>query len=249
MPTGLAEYTFWTTTSGFTGQLARNLCDTLSTMPNVVINTQPLASVAYLNDVWTVSSAEGKLYNSRKVAIGMTSERIGAMLNVPLIQPLPGASVSLLFVTVEAERIQTTHGCTLIVDEAYAAYRLTDQDSVAGLNPPLHRIVLEASPQVIAKLHPGKSVEEALLNELATLLGMDLRDKLDNNAIRILKCFTAQNALSIPTLEQVNRASLTASLLAQAAPSAKFTGSLLGYGVASLNDQIIQALKISEELA
>jgi hypothetical protein len=248
MPIGLDEYPFWTTTSGFVGQLARNLCDTLSKMPNVLINTQPLTSVAYHNYVWTIASAEGKLYHSRKLAVGMTSERIGTLLNVPLIEPLPGASVSLLFATVEAERIQTSHGCTLIVEDTYAAYRLTDQDSVAGLNPSLHRIVLEASPRHIAKLHPGKSVEEALLNELAALLGMDLRDKRDQNAIRILKCFTAQNALSIPTLEQVNRASLTASLLVQAAPSAKFTGSLLGYGVASLNDQIIQALKISEEL-
>jgi hypothetical protein len=98
-------------------------------------------------------------------------------------------------------------------------------------------------------MYPGKVFEDVLLDELANLLGIDRRDAHLKNKIRILRCFTAQNALSIPTPEQVIRSSKTESFLAKAAPGAALTGNLLGYGVTSLNDQIIQGLKISEEFA
>ena len=40
-----------------------------------------------------------------------------------------------------------------------------------------------------------------------------------------------------------------AAAIAAAAPGAWLTGTLLGYGVASLNDQIVQALHVTEALA
>lgn len=245
--TGLAEYPFWTTTNGFVGQLIRNIRNSLSQLPNVTFNDQPLTSVSCRNNVWTIATADNQLYQSRNLAIGMPSERISNLLGVPFKEQLLGSSVSLLFATVNAEHIRTSHRCTMIVDDGYAAYRLTDHDAVAGLSPSWHRIVIEASPQRISRLYHGKTVESALLEELVRLLGMDTRDVNDKNAIRFLRCFTAQNSLPIPTAKQVDQASQMASLLAMAAPGAVLTGSLLGFGVASLNDQLIQALKISEE--
>ena len=82
---------------------------------------------------------------------------------------------------------------------------------------------------------------------MATLLDLDVQDPGNKAAIRLLRCLTAHNTLPIPTAEQVKRAGQSASALAGAAPGAVMTGNLLGYGVASLNDQLIQGLKISEE--
>jgi len=247
--TGLAEYPFWTTPNGFVGQLVRNLHEILSKSPQVYINNQPLRTISRSGSAWTVTTADGELHQSRKLAIGTPAERICNLLGVQVAKTLPSASVSLLFAIVKAECIRSPHGCTLIVEESYATYRLTDHDAVAGLCPSWHRIVLEASPQSLAKLHPGKSMEAALLDELANLLGMDMLDARNLGAISILRCFTAQNTLPIPTSEMVAQASETATLLAKAAPGAKLTGGLLGYGVASLNDQLIQALTISQEFS
>jgi hypothetical protein len=170
-------------------------------------------------------------------------------MGLPVAAPLHAATVSLLFVMVKAESIRSSHGCTMIVDDAYAAYRLTDHDMVEGLSPSWHRLVLEASPQAIARLHPGKPLETALLDELGNLLGLKPHDQSNRDIIHVLRCFTVQNALPIPNKDQVYQASQTASLLVEYAPNATLTGSLLGYGVASINDQLIQALKISEEFA
>lgn len=246
-PTGLDEYLFWTTPNGFVGQLVKNLSELLTQLPNVSVISQPLISVSRQHNQWTVATSDGQTHRSSRLVIGLTPDRACALLGVPVTAPLPAANVSLLFVTVKADHIRANHGCTMIVDDTYAAYRLTDQDALAGMSSPWHRIVLEASPQGIARLHPGKTVEAALLDELADLLGIDVNDKHDKNAIRILRCFTAQNTLPIPTLDHVVRANQTASRLAEAAPGAALSGSLLGYGVASLNDQLIQALKFSEE--
>ena len=247
--TGLPEYPFWTTPNGFVGQLVRNLCEILSKSPKVYINNRSLRAISRSGGVWAISTADGELHQSRQLAIGMPAERICNLLGVQVAKTLPAASVSLLLAIVKADHIRSPHGCTMIVEGSYATYRLTDHDVVAGLSPSWHRIVIEASPLSLAKLHPGKSMEAALLDELANLLGIDLHDAHNIGAIRILRCFTAQNTLPIPTTELVSQASEMATLLAKAAPGAKLTGSLLGYGVASLNDQLIQALTISQEFS
>jgi predicted NAD/FAD-dependent oxidoreductase len=246
-PTGLDEYPFWTTPNGFVGQLVKNLRDLLTLLPNVTVISQPLISISRRYEQWTVATADGQAHRSNHLVVGLTPDRACALLGAPVAAPLPAAAVSLLFATVKAEHIRAKHGCTMIVDKAYSAYRLTDHDAVAGKDPSWHRIVLEASPQGIARLHPGKTLEAALLDELADLLGINVNDEHDKNAIRILRCFTVQNCLPIPTPDHVVQASQTAALLAEAAPGAALCGSLLGYGVASLNDQVIQALKFSEE--
>jgi predicted NAD/FAD-dependent oxidoreductase len=249
LSTGLNEYPFWTTPNGFVGQLVKNLRYELTQLPNVSVITHSLVSVSYQHNQWTILTSDGKDYRNSHLVLGLTADRTSTLLGLPGAAPLPTATVSLLFVMVKAECIRSSHGCTMIVDDAYAAYRLTDHDMIAGLSPSWHRLVLEASPQAIARLHPGKTLEDALLYELANLIGMDAYDQRDRAAIHVLRCLTAQNIFPIPTVEQIYQANQTASLFAKAAPGATFTGNLLGYGVASLNDQVIQALKISEELA
>jgi predicted NAD/FAD-dependent oxidoreductase len=246
-PTGLAEYQFWTTPNGFTGQLVRNLCDSLARLPNVSIVSTPLKCLSRQDKQWTVVTADGRVFNNSRVAVGLTTGRTGELLQVPVTSALQAASISLLFATVKADRIRLPHGCTMIVDDTYGSYRLTDQDAIAGLDPSWHRIVLEASPQGIARLHQGKTLKDALFEELAELLGMNVHDPLDKSSIQVFSSFTAQKILLIPNKDQIARANEDAKRLAEAAPNTILTANLLGFGVASLNDQLIQALRISEE--
>ena len=81
-------------------------------------------------------------------------------------------------------------------------------------------------------------------HELADLLGVS---EFGDTLIKPLKCITAQNALVVPTAQEIARASTLSEALAYAAPGAVLTGSLLGYGVASLNDQLVQGIKLAEE--
>jgi hypothetical protein len=130
----------------------------------------------------------------------------------------------------------------MVVDEGYAAYRLTDQDALAGRDPAWHRVVIEANPERVARLAAHEPIESVLKRELAQLLAVD-----DPASVQVAKCVTARNALMIPTAECVTQAARSHSDLVESMPGVALTGALLGYGVASLNDQIVQGLKIAEE--
>jgi hypothetical protein len=58
---------------------------------------------------------------------------------------------------------------------------------------------------------------------------------------------TARNALALPTADEIERSVAGHEELASVVPDAQLTGCLLGYGATSMNDQIIQGLKIAEE--
>jgi hypothetical protein len=245
-PAGLAEYPFWTTPNGFVGQLVLNLREKLAALPNVTLVTAPLQSLKQQAGRWTAVVEGGQSFESNSLALGLTPDRACLLLGTEPSPPGAAASVTVLFAKVRAERIAQKHGCMMLLDDEQAAYRLSDQDALAGLNPDWHRVTLEASPQRLVDRHPALSAEAALKLELAALLGVPLDDE---SAIQVLKCITARNTLVLPTAEQVARADTASAAFAKAAPCAVLTGSLLGYGVASLNDQLVQGLKISEEFA
>ncbi len=243
----LPEYRFWTSSTGCAAQLVENLKTSIESSPNVTIVTEAIASVSKQQSNWIVSTIDGKVYSSHKLAIGLPPDRAGSLFNVPVEKPLITASVILLFATVDASFIRKIHGITMIVDESYAAYRLIDHDAMAGLESPQHRIVLEASPMEVDRLHADKTVEEALREELACLLGMDSSNARDQSAICVRRCVTARDALSIPTFEQVAQANLAANSLSETCSGALLSGNLLGYGLASMNDQLVQGLSIAEQ--
>jgi len=245
-PTGLSEYRFWTSSVGFLGELVRNVYKILLASDNVEISKSDIMSISGIGRGFEVQMSDERTYRSDCLAVGLGSDRAIQLFGIPAAFDGAAASVILLFALVRADRMRASHGCTMVVDRAYSAYRVTDQDALAGLNPEWHRIVLEASPHDVRRIHPGKSVETALRGEVISLFEVPSHE---TESVRVLRCFTAHNALPIPTVNHVAEGARVAEELAVVAPSARFTGSLLGYGVASLNDQILQGLKISEEFS
>jgi hypothetical protein len=243
-PTGLPEYRFWTSSSGFLGDLVRNINKILLASDNVEISKSDISSISNIGRGFEVEMSDKRMYRSDCLAVGLASDRAIQLFGIPFAFDGAAASVILLFALVRVDRMRASHGCTMVVDGDYAAYRVTDQDALAGLNPEWHRIVLEASPHDVRRIHPGKSVETALREELISLVEVPSQD---TESVRVLRCFVANNAVPIPTANYVAEGARVAEELAVVAPGARFTGGLLGYGVASLNDQILQGLKISEE--
>jgi hypothetical protein len=130
----------------------------------------------------------------------------------------------------------------MVVDQDHVAYRLTDQDALAGRDPAWHRVVIEANPEYASLRSPNEPIESVLSRELTQLMAVD-----DPGGVQVSKCITARNALTIPTSVCVAQAAKSHAELVELMPEVALTGMLLGYGVASLNDQIVQGLKIAEE--
>ena len=238
----LPEYPFWTTSNGFVGQLVKNLIDHLVGIPNVTLLSQPVQSLRNEGGLWSAVVEGGQVCCGAKLALGLTPDRARTLLGTTQYELGAAASVTLLFARVRADAIGQGHGCLMVVDEDYAAYRLCDQDALAGLQPEWHRVVIEANPNHLARKHPTLDAASALHQELRSLMEIDGED-----AVQLLKCANVKNALLLPTAEQVANMDRAYAEFAEAARGAALTGNLLGYGVASLNDQIVQGLKIAEE--
>jgi len=246
-PTGLSEYPFWTTPGGSVAQLVRDIEIFIKNSPHVTVVEDELSFMDNQKSKWVIATQDGRTYSSEKVAIGLPPNRATSLLNVNAELPDSAASVAVLFAVVDVARIQIAHGCTMIVDASHAAYRLTDHDALAGVETNHHRITLEASPLALARMHPDKTEHDALCEELADLIGIDMADPKNRDAIRMSRHLTARDALSVPTPVSVAKAGLAATAISRAASGAILSGSLLDYGATSMNDQIVQGLGIAEQ--
>lgn len=238
---GLEEYPFWTNRTGCIGDLVARLCDQVSNSDRVRVVTDPLASLQAAEGRWSAATSS-ESSSSDRIALGLTVERARALFGLaPLPAPL-AASVVVMFCLVRAQAIGREVSCLMVVDETFATYRLTDQDALAGRDPAWHRVVIEASPDLLTSLANGEAPQDFLLRELRQLMAL-----AGDDAVQVLKTMTARNALVLPTAEEVDRSAAAHDELASVAPGAPLTGGLLGYGAMSMNDQIIQGLKMAEE--
>lgn len=242
--TGLPEYPFHTTADGFVGGVAARLAAAVEAAPGSRLLRAPLQGLAFEAGRWQAWSEDGR-FESATLALGLAPDRAHGLFGLPPLEPQRAASVVLLFALVRADAIGRPLGCHMVVDAPYAAYRLTDQDALAGLDPAWHRVVIEASPRLLAERAGSDdpaALQRVLADELRTLMVVEEPD-----ALRPLKCLTARNALVLPTAQAVAAARYTPLALAQAVPGARLTGNLLGYGVASFNDQVVQGLQIAQD--
>lgn len=242
-PTGLTEYPFWTTRSGFVGDVVRSVETRLAGMPNVQVRDEALAALSLEGSRWTVRTQDGG-WSSERPVLGLGIERVQALLGLPVSDRPPGASVALVCCLVRGAAITAPVGCLSVVDREFATYRITDQDALAGLDPEEHRVVIEAGPATAARLEDGADVPGELVAELGRLLGID-----DPAAdVRVVKTLAAAGAVPAPTSGSLAAEAAASDALAAACPGALFTGALLGGGATSMNDQVVQGLAVAAQL-
>lgn len=245
-PAGLPEYGFHIPVDGSVGAAVKRLADELRAMPAAQVCETGVAQLRRHDGRWEVLSGD-TAHAGTDLVLGQSPARCLAMLARGPSAPARAASVMLLFALVRSEAIGRLLGCHMVVDDAFCTYRVCDQDQLAGLDPAWRRVVVEASPAMLAARTGSTDLQagqDVLVEELCRL--MALRSAAD---VRPLKCLMARHALVLPTREAIASSRAQADMLREAAPGAWLTGSLLGYGVASFNDQVVQGLQIAQELA
>jgi len=243
-PTGLDEYPFWTTGSGFVGDVVRSLETRLAGLPNVQVHGGAATSLSVEGSRWTVGTEDGEWSHERPV-LGVAVDRVQTLLGLPVSERSPGASVALVCGLVRGAAITAPVGCLSVVDREFATYRITDQDALAGLDPEEHRVVIEAGPAPAARLKDGADVPGELVAELGRLLG--IADPAGD--VRIVKAVAAPGAVPAPTAASVAAEAGASDALAAACPGALLTGALLGGGATSMNDQVVQGLAVAAQLS
>ncbi|MEF7616117.1 hypothetical protein V4F39_19540 [Aquincola sp. MAHUQ-54] len=244
-PVLLPEYPFHMPQEGLVGTSVAALADRVVQAAGCRVLRAPVQSLHLANGAWQVQ-CDGEVIGAQRLVLGLAPERCQALLRLPAIEPQRATSVALIFALVRSSDIGRALSCHMVVDEDFCTYRVCDQDALAGRDTEWHRVVLEASPRCLAAraaLDDGPSVQAVLAEELRSLMHLP-----STASVRPLKSFVARNALVLPTAAAVASHRATSAALAEVAPGARLTGTLLGYGVASFNDQIVQGLQIAQEL-
>lgn len=251
-PTGLAEYPFWTTATGFVGELVRSLERRLSRLPNVVVSQAQVAGLRTDERGWEVRGGDGEQWTHPRPVLGLAQERLRELLALPAVEKPSGASVLLVCCLVRSSAIGSPVGCLSVVDPEIATYRITDQDVLAGLDPAWHRVVVEAGPEVVARRAAGEEVTGSLVAEMCRLLAVPAPEPgvgvATGNDVRVLRTMSASNAIAVPTRTTVAAEEAALGELAAACGRAVLTGALLGVGATSMNDQIVQGLAAARQL-
>jgi phytoene dehydrogenase-like protein len=145
----LPEYPFWVPDQGHVGALVSHLIARL-VADGVRVVSQPLSHLKFEGGRWTVGTQDGAAWSAPQMVLGVTPERARSLIGLPPLAPPSGASVALLMARVKSSAIGQGCACLMVVDEGYAAYRLTDQDALAGRDPAWHREGVEL-PRILVR--------------------------------------------------------------------------------------------------
>lgn len=238
----LKEYPFWTTKNGFIGDLVKNIKNKIEKMDNINIIKDKLNNIEINENTLVINNFKYKLNN--KVILGLSMDRIHQLLNSDKCLNGIGIDFTIAITLIHQDNLEDNCGCVFIVDDEFGSYRITNQDSIAGLNPTWHRIVIEANTKILKKKYPDITSNEAIIQDIKSYFKV-----LDEKNIRVLKIFNVKNGLYLPTKEFIEKKKLYSNeILNLTNHNIILTGDLLDYGTSSINNQIIQGLKIGEQI-
>jgi hypothetical protein len=231
----LSEYAFWLPEEGWCGALVAAMVEQLASMPHVRVLPQSVGGLERSGGMWCAHTADGSRFESATLAMGTTHERARELLGLPPPRPSADAvSVRLGLFLVDETAMRAPAGCLIVTDPDYATYRLTDLDAAAGVASRWHRVVLE---QGMGRVGDMGLEAQALL------------EVQDSRAVRPLKTLDALRSLVVPSAEGLSTAQAELEQLHAAAADVRWTAALAAVGAASMNDQIIQGLKLAQGVA
>lgn len=237
---GLSEYPFRAAREGFTGALVRELLPAMH-QAGVQIVDDSVQALAVVDNGLVVTMGDGQQWAAPRVVMGLAQGRAGELLGVAHAPP-KGASVCILFGLVEREKLRQLDSCLLVLDAERAIYRLSNQDVAADTQAPVCRVTVEFNPAYAAQLYPDQ--DEAGLLQCVSQELVALGVIGDAEDFRMLRRIQADGALPFPDQSLLDYTALLRQTAADW-PGVELTAGLLGMGVSSFNDQIIQGLKLA----
>jgi hypothetical protein len=155
-----------------------------------------------------------------------------------LHEPGRRANLDLFFLCVKAEGL--AHRFSVLIDPETASpfYRITDQSVSAGEHGPEHKIILECNSSNWDEQSPQRNQRwEAALR----------RYGIEPAAVLSCERRSFNDALAIPSHAQMEQFNQRRERIAQTFSQVTLIGAASGYVSVTLNDHIIQALKIAHQ--
>ena len=186
---------------------------------------------------------DGNRVNSEKLIWSMD---IGQYLNLKddvKAELFERTSIAMVFISLPTLKVKRKVSMMNLIDATHSIYRITNQTYNAGQTSGKTKMVAEINYDYYLKNNPGKT-ETDLSNYTITLLKkmnfIEHEDCIEDISVKIMK-----NALSLPTLTNYNKfISAFQRVKDDNNDNLLLLAQSSGFVSTSLNDQIVQGLKI-----
>ena len=218
------------------GAFIGRITEKVRAMPNVtIVDSVKDASVDMPRGL--IRTAQGEFAFDRLAWGGELAQLHARAANTP--QPVPGrrASLDLFFLRVKREGVGQRFTVLIDPEDASPFYRVTNQTVCRGVEAATQQIILECNSSRWDENDPEKQV---LFDAALKRYGIAPKT--------VIECVykTFPGALGIPSLAQMSEFISLRSATVQKFPEVYLMGASSGYVSVTLNDHIIQALKIAQ---
>jgi len=234
--TGLKEYKFFKTASGTIAEKIAAIEAQVKSAQNIEVISEPI-----LRAKWRAGSIELETddnnFTIQPDCIGLGLSRFCELfgLHAPTISDTEDLAVSFFLVDKEllpAELFSVIN----VLDKKYKIYRISNQGKCAQTGQV--KLSVEANLNMLKPPESGEDLESIFAAELAQIFSTYPSKFVKQKSV------VAKDALVLPTFSNVAAHEEKTQEVSSLFSSGNFTGHLLGYNVASLNDQMAQALQL-----
>ena len=238
--TSLKQYNFFTSSEGVTAAKVKMMVEHVKSASNVEVIASEINSVKWDTEFLHLD-IESQKYKIQPHCIGLGINRMSELIGLDKPKISDTESLSVGFFTVNRRFLPEEEFSTLnVVDPEFGIYRINLQGICS--NGEDVKLVAEANFSQLISKYGSEDLNKVFVYELAHLLS------IKSSAFKRNRVLTAKNALVLPTFSNVSEHEKKAREISDTLLAASFTGQLLGYNLASLNDQLAQALQLYYKL-
>lgn len=231
--------------AGTAGALARALAAEVERHPNVRLLRSAMTEVR-ARPPFVLRLKDGSSIDAMELVWGLDASTLIALVAPAMPPPhYSRGSIGLCFIAIPSDRVQVEISTLFVIDPDCAVYRVTDQDGCAGSGATVRRLVVEFDAREIERrgLRDPAAQQEAVVSELAERGVIDSPTSVLYCSMRSMK-----NVLMVPNRGNRDLFDDQRAWVARQCPDVRLVGPAAGFFAASMNDQIVQGLKVGAAL-
>ncbi|MEQ1690957.1 MAG: hypothetical protein ABMA00_06715 [Gemmatimonas sp.] len=240
-PPSLPDTRFSYPTSGTIATLVHQLEAQIRAMPQVRVLAARIDTMSTSTDRPVMRLAPDETVTVDRVVWAAEPESLLALSGLELTASLDRASLTLASVLVKASALRDAFSTLLLPEETHWPFRITNQSRAAGQQEPMARLSCEWNS---AFLTGDADAMATRTRDALVELGVVARaDDVADVRVHVFR-----DALPLPSPANIARSLARSQRLDSRLPTVPRIGPAAPFGATSLNDQIIQGLKVGREL-
>lgn len=234
--------------AGRIGALADALLDALKATANVQIVTTAIHQAATGEGV-SLFMADGSVLKGRSLVWGLDLSSLlrftGTGNSEQQNMRHTKTSAAFGFFVVDRKRLSTEFSSLFVLDRKRLIYRITNLSDSGGTDEDEARLVLELDSHHFSDgVNDPERLSSLAVSELVELGIVD-----DDASVVSRKAYAINDIMPVPKAEDHARFWENHDFVAEAHPNVLLIGPSSGYLITTMNDQIVQGLKVAKELA